>query len=238
MNPGYCAAVHGRVLKENPFVQFQSEAMGRGCLDYLSLMEDGAEGECGAGRKRLKKTDEGLYACDICDKTFQKSSSLLRHKYEHTGKRPHECNICKKAFKHKHHLIEHSRLHSGEKPYQCDKTPTPPATTCPPLGVSLGLELEGVGQGAGLGGANFLSDSSLDGGLREEEEEEEDQRGVEPGAGGALMNRLPLTRGGEASSEDGSGAELGVEHEAGGMAEGGLQMGRVQERDDGERGTG
>ncbi|XP_019124214.2 zinc finger E-box-binding homeobox 2 [Larimichthys crocea] len=97
------------------------EVLSRGALDYLSLMDDGLDGDGGPGRKRLKKTDEGLYACDICEKTFQKSSSLLRHKYEHTGKRPHECKICNKAFKHKHHLIEHSRLHSGEKPYQCDK---------------------------------------------------------------------------------------------------------------------
>ncbi|XP_036427069.1 zinc finger E-box-binding homeobox 2-like [Colossoma macropomum] len=106
-------------------IQQETNAMGeplnRACLDYFSLMEEGLDGDNGPGRKRLRKTEEGLYACDICDKSFQKSSSLLRHKYEHTGKRPHECQICKKAFKHKHHLIEHSRLHSGEKPYQCDK---------------------------------------------------------------------------------------------------------------------
>ncbi|XP_016322092.1 zinc finger E-box-binding homeobox 2-like isoform X1 [Sinocyclocheilus anshuiensis] len=89
--------------------------------DYLSGLEDLTDSESLLARKKIKKTESGMYACDLCDKTFQKTSSLLRHKYEHTGKRPHQCQICKKAFKHKHHLIEHSRLHSGEKPYQCDK---------------------------------------------------------------------------------------------------------------------
>ncbi|XP_037537319.1 zinc finger E-box-binding homeobox 1 [Nematolebias whitei] len=70
---------------------------------------------------KRRRMEIGVYPCDLCSKVFQKGSSLLRHKYEHTGKRPHECTICNKAFKHKHHLIEHSRLHSGEKPYQCDK---------------------------------------------------------------------------------------------------------------------
>ncbi|XP_075037033.1 zinc finger E-box-binding homeobox 2 isoform X2 [Mixophyes fleayi] len=89
--------------------------------DYMSGLDDMTDSDSCLSRKKIKKTESGMYACDLCDKTFQKSSSLLRHKYEHTGKRPHQCQICKKAFKHKHHLIEHSRLHSGEKPYQCDK---------------------------------------------------------------------------------------------------------------------
>ncbi|XP_053738466.1 zinc finger E-box-binding homeobox 1-like isoform X2 [Synchiropus splendidus] len=70
---------------------------------------------------KKRRLENGIFPCDLCSKVFMKGSSLLRHKYEHTGKRPHECPVCLKAFKHKHHLIEHSRLHSGEKPYQCDK---------------------------------------------------------------------------------------------------------------------
>lgn len=84
-------------------------------------VEDQNDSDCTPPKKKTRKAENGMYACDLCDKIFQKSSSLLRHKYEHTGKRPHECGICRKAFKHKHHLIEHMRLHSGEKPYQCDK---------------------------------------------------------------------------------------------------------------------
>nr|CAH7728574.1 unnamed protein product [Callosobruchus chinensis] len=64
---------------------------------------------------------EGQFSCDQCDKAFSKQSSLARHKYEHSGQRPHKCDECTKAFKHKHHLTEHKRLHSGEKPFQCSK---------------------------------------------------------------------------------------------------------------------
>ncbi|CAG0918641.1 unnamed protein product [Notodromas monacha] len=76
--------------------------------------------------KRVKSDDSPtdgalVYKCDQCDKAFVKQSSLARHKYEHSGQRPHKCGVCSKAFKHKHHLTEHSRLHSGEKPFQCSK---------------------------------------------------------------------------------------------------------------------
>ncbi|XP_041804710.1 zinc finger E-box-binding homeobox 1-like isoform X2 [Chelmon rostratus] len=88
--------------------------------DGVSTAEEQNDADSASLLKK-RRLENGVYPCDLCCKVFQKGSSLLRHKYEHTGKRPHECNICKKAFKHKHHLIEHSRLHSGEKPYQCDK---------------------------------------------------------------------------------------------------------------------
>ncbi|BES97678.1 zinc finger [Nesidiocoris tenuis] len=64
---------------------------------------------------------DGQFNCDQCHKTFAKHSSFARHKFEHSGQRPHKCEECTRAFKHKHHLTEHKRLHTGEKPFQCSK---------------------------------------------------------------------------------------------------------------------
>nr|XP_020480390.1 zinc finger E-box-binding homeobox 1 isoform X2 [Monopterus albus] len=51
----------------------------------LSTMEEQNDSDSGPPRKKMKKTDSGMYSCDLCEKIFQKSSSLLRHKYEHTA---------------------------------------------------------------------------------------------------------------------------------------------------------
>ncbi|KAI3374657.1 hypothetical protein L3Q82_021228 [Scortum barcoo] len=106
--------------------------------DGVSTAEEQNDSDSAALMKK-RRLENGVYPCDLCSKVFQKGSSLLRHKYEHTVFKAvvlyltssihyilengpiDECDVCKKAFKHKHHLIEHSRLHSGEKPYQCDK---------------------------------------------------------------------------------------------------------------------
>lgn len=63
-----------------------------GIPDYMSGLDDMTDSDSCLSRKKIKKTESGMYACDLCDKTFQKSSSLLRHKYEHTGKRIHLCS--------------------------------------------------------------------------------------------------------------------------------------------------
>lgn len=70
---------------------------------------------------QLEPAVDGTYKCDQCDKSFNKASSLARHKYEHQNIRPYGCPKCERRFKHKHHLTEHSRLHTGEKPFQCPK---------------------------------------------------------------------------------------------------------------------
>lgn len=75
----------------------------------------------GATDPTVLSLNGALFRCDQCDKSFNKQSSLARHKYEHSGMRPYKCDDCPKAFKHKHHLSEHKRLHSGEKPFQCRK---------------------------------------------------------------------------------------------------------------------
>lgn len=72
-------------------------------------MEEQNDSDSGPQRKKMKKTDSGMYACDLCDKIFQKSSSLLRHKYEHTGdpnvapnlRNPEKQNDSRKATKQK-----------------------------------------------------------------------------------------------------------------------------------------
>ncbi|MBN3292629.1 ZEB2 protein, partial [Polypterus senegalus] len=63
---------------------FQGELLD-GTTDYMSGLDDVTDSDSCLSRKKIKKTESGMYACDLCDKTFQKSSSLLRHKYEHTA---------------------------------------------------------------------------------------------------------------------------------------------------------
>ncbi|XP_073981800.1 Zn finger homeodomain 1 isoform X3 [Rhodnius prolixus] len=116
--PGIAAVHNGSVSPYDKRSWKQDELESNDLAGYEPEEDDGAL------NKRIKSEAEatdGQFSCDQCDKTFAKHSSLARHKYEHSGQRPHKCDICPRAFKHKHHLTEHKRLHTGEKPFQCLK---------------------------------------------------------------------------------------------------------------------
>ncbi|OZC11159.1 zinc finger, C2H2 type, partial [Onchocerca flexuosa] len=124
------AALSSSIWPSNVFMSQYSMLGINGLASLQKVLEQSDDNDdnvsdisSGEKRNRLNwkshRTDEeGLYACDQCDKMFGKQSSLARHKYEHSGQRPYKCDVCEKAFKHKHHLTEHKRLHSGEKPFQ------------------------------------------------------------------------------------------------------------------------
>lgn len=48
------------------------------------LSQDDDSGD--ESRKRRREDEGGVFQCNQCDKSFNKQSSLARHKYEHSGK--------------------------------------------------------------------------------------------------------------------------------------------------------
>jgi uncharacterized Zn-finger protein len=68
----------------------------------------------------IQATGKGFYssirpfACSICGRSFNRSSTLAVHKRKHTGERPFECNFpgCTKKFSQKGNLVAHKKIHS------------------------------------------------------------------------------------------------------------------------------
>lgn len=62
---------------------------------------------------------------ELCNKSFNHRSTLVKHKRIHLNHRPYQCKVCSQAFIQSSNLKRHMLVHTGEKPFtcdQCDKT--------------------------------------------------------------------------------------------------------------------
>lgn len=66
----------------------QQEKRSDSSSDAVSTAEDPNDSDP-SGLMKKRRLENGVYPCDLCSKVFQKGSSLLRHKYEHTGEQTH-----------------------------------------------------------------------------------------------------------------------------------------------------
>lgn len=57
--------------------------------------------------------------CEFCQKKFNHTGDLNKHRRKHTGEQPYTCNMCERKFTTSSNLIRHQQTHLGIKPFCC-----------------------------------------------------------------------------------------------------------------------
>ena len=72
-----------------------------------------------AGPLPLAKANAGAFACNHCEKTFNRRANLVRHMHIHDAVKRFPCTQCSKRFTERHHLEAHRRVHASIRPFVC-----------------------------------------------------------------------------------------------------------------------
>jgi len=57
--------------------------------------------------------------CEFCQKKFNHTGDLNKHRRKHTGEQPYMCDTCERKFTTSSNLVRHQQVHLGIKPFYC-----------------------------------------------------------------------------------------------------------------------
>lgn len=55
--------------------------------------------------------------CPLCQKVFNRKTSLLNHIRNHSADKKYVCGYCQKGFSQQANLRNHERIHTNDRPY-------------------------------------------------------------------------------------------------------------------------